>query len=299
MALKITKKEDAITVDQLVVCIYGSPGLGKSTLGFSAHKPILLDFDRGAYRAANRRDSVQVESWQDVATITPEDLIDFQTVVVDTAGRALDMLTVDIIRRNPKMGRGGALTIQGYGQLKSEFTAWLKHLRTMGKDVVLIAHSSEEKSGDNIIERLDVQGGSKGEIYKSADAMGRLTLVNNGRVLNFSPTDAAFGKNPGNLKPLTVPEIASQPDFLGDTIDSIKEKLNSLTEEQQERQRIIASWMDKINSADSVDEFSALVADCQGAEKTIQPVIKGAVHKLATKKGFEFDKKSSCYVVAA
>ena len=158
MALKIIRADEPIKVDQLVVTIYGPPGLGKSTLAFSANNALLLDFDRGAHRAANRGDSVQVDSWNDVTSISEADLSNYSTVAVDTAGRALDQLSADIIRRNPKMGRGGALTLQGYGQLKSEFTAWLKHLRTMGKDVVLIAHSSEDKSGDDIIERIDMQG---------------------------------------------------------------------------------------------------------------------------------------------
>ena len=298
MALKITRADDPITVEQLVVCIYGAPGLGKSTLGFSTNSPLLLDFDKGAYRAANRGDTVQVYSWQDVTSISEEDLADFQTIIVDTAGRALDMLSADIIRRNAKMGRGGALTLQGFGQLKSEFTAWLKHLRTMGKDVVLIAHSSEEKSGDDIVERLDVQGGSKGEIYKSADAMGRLTLINGKRFLNFSPTDTAFGKNPGQLAPLQVPEIASEPEFLGNTIDTIKDKLNALTEAQRERQEAISGWLAKIADATTADDFTALVGECQEADRAILPTVKGAIHKGATAKGFNFDKSSGRYVEA-
>jgi hypothetical protein len=130
---------------------------------------------------------------------------------VDTAGRALDVLTADIIRRNPKAGRGGALTLQGYGTLKAEFVAWLKHLNGMGKDVVLIAHMDEQRNGDDIIERLDVQGGSKGEIYKAADAMGRIAIRDGKRILNFSPTDAAFGKNPGQLEPLHDPAPGQRP----------------------------------------------------------------------------------------
>jgi hypothetical protein len=49
-------------------------------------------------------------------------------------------------------------------------------LNSFGKDVVLIAHMDEQRNGDDIIERLDVQGGSKGEIYKAADAMGRVAV---------------------------------------------------------------------------------------------------------------------------
>lgn len=299
MALKIVRASEPITVEQIVVCIYGAPGLGKTTLGFSADKPLMLDFDRGAYRSANRGDSVQIDSWGDVTEITTEDLASYNTVVVDTAGRALDVLSADIIRRNPKMGRGGALTLQGFGQLKSEFVAWTKHIRTMGKDLVLITHASEEKSGDEILERLDVQGGSKGEIYKSADAMGRLSLSNGKRVLNFNPSDTAFGKNPGQFNPLPVPDIFQNPHFLAEVIGKIKDKLNALSEAQKERQENIAQWLAKFEQAESVEQFNALVTECQEAAIGIQPTIKGALHKEATKQGYVFDKKQGCYTVAA
>ncbi|UXN73411.1 ATP-binding protein [Devosia sp. A8/3-2] len=172
----------------------------------------MLDFDNGSHRAANRKDVVRVNEWGDVAGMTGDDLAPFKTVIVDTAGRALDTLTADIIRINPKHGRGGALTLQGYGELKSRFGSFLKMLNSFGKDVVLIAHMDEQRNSDDVVERLDVQGGSKGEIYKSADAMGRLVIVNGQRWLRFSPTDAAFGKNPGQLEPLEVPHFES-PEF--------------------------------------------------------------------------------------
>jgi len=299
MSLKITRASDPLTVEQLVVCIYAPPGLGKSTIGFSAHKPLMLDFDKGAHRAANRQDSVQVDQWQDVTSISADDLTDYQTVVVDTAGRALDLLSADIIRRNPKMGRGGALTLQGYGALKSEFTAWLKHIRTMGKDVVLIAHSSEDKSGDDLIERIDMQGGSKGEVYKVADAMGRLTMVPGKKwpVLTFSPTDAAFGKNPGQLEPLDVPEIVDNPTFLGGVIDKIKERLNSLTDEQREQMEAIQEWLDKINDASDADEVNAIIPEAQEAPENIRAKVKGALNKHAVEDlGLEFDKEKGGYV---
>lgn len=289
MSLKIIKKDDPISVDHLVIAIYSNPGLGKTTLGFSAHDPVLLDFDAGAHRSANRQDSVPVAAWPDVTNITEDDLKPYKTVVVDTAGRALDFLTADIIKRNPKMGRGGALTLQGYGQLKSEFTAWLKNLKTMGKDVVLVAHSSEDKSGDDIIERLDIQGGSKNEIYKSSDAMGRLSLENKKRILNFSPTDTSFGKNPGNLDPLTVPDIATEPTFLGGVINTIKDKLNALTEEQAKRQEEIADWIALFDEASTAEDFNKLKEKVVNIKSGIVTTVKSALHNRATAAGLVFE----------
>lgn len=236
MALKIVKASDPITVERLNIVVYGPPGLGKTSVAFTADDPLLIDFDNGAHRAANRRDSVRVEKWSDIAFIAAEDLQPFKTVIVDTAGRALDALTQDIIRTNPKHGgKGGALSLQGYGELKARFTAFLKLLNGFGKDVVLIAHMDEQRNGDEVIERLDVQGGSKGEIYKAADAMGRIVIQNGQRRLLFSPTDAAFGKNPGQLDPIdvphhTAPEFAG---FLGRVIQTTKDRLNALSEEQK------------------------------------------------------------------
>src|SRR6185436_10349945 len=189
--LKITKSSDPIVVKNIVLCVYGVPGLGKTSTGFTADGPLLLDFDHGAQRSRNRRDSVQIQSWSDVASMTQADLVAHKTLVVDTAGRGLDCLTADIIDADPKMGRGGNLTLQGYGALKGQFVGWLRLVRSFGLDVVLLAHSDEQRKGDELIERLDAQGGSKNEIYKCADVMGRLYLDKGKRILNFSPTDTA------------------------------------------------------------------------------------------------------------
>ncbi|MBE5272143.1 ATP-binding protein [Stenotrophomonas sp. B2] len=291
MALRIIRSTDPITVTRLNVCIYAAPGLGKTSISFTADKPLLLDFDRGAHRSANRKDTVQVERWEDVAHITAEDLVDFNTVVVDTAGRALDTLTPDIIRRNPKMGRGGSLTLQGFGQLKSEFVAWLKHLNSLGKDVVLIAHMDEQRNGDEIIERLDVQGGSKGEIYKAADAMGRLSIRDGKRMLNFSPTDASFGKNPGQLEPLEVPHPERDPLFLAAVIQQIKDRLNAMTEEQREAQAVLEKWRDRTTAAQDVDGINALLPEAKGGSQAMKVLLNDRAAAL----GLTFDTKAGQY----
>lgn len=295
MALKITKSSDPITVDRLNTVIYGPPGLGKSSLAFTADAPLLLDFDNGSHRAANRKDTVRIADWSDVAGITAEDLAPFKTVIVDTAGRALDTLTADIIRVNPKHGRGGALTLQGYGELKSRFTSFLKLLNSFGKDVVLIAHMDEQRNGDDIIERLDVQGGSKGEIYKAADAMGRLVIANNKRWLRFSPTDAAFGKNPGQLEPLEVPDFTSAEfdTFLASIIQRIKDRLNELTESQREamaEQHWFRDALPKVEDADGINGLLARAA-------TGGTVCKELLHKRARELGMAWDKATSEYTV--
>jgi adenylate kinase family enzyme len=295
VSLKIIKSSEPIKVERLNVCIYGQPGAGKSSLAFTAAAPLLLDFDEGAHRAANRKDSVRVTAWEQVADLNADDLAPYSTVIVDTAGRALDKLTADIIRRNPKAGRGGALTLQGYGTLKAEFTAWLRMLNSFGKDVVLVAHMDEQRNGDDIIERLDVQGGSKGEIYKAADAMGRVAVKGGARTLNFNPTEAAFGKNPGQLEAMEIPHPDKAPDFLASVIQSIKDRLNALTEEQIQAQEVLEGWRVVINELREPEHFTEKYEAVKKAPKAAQALFAAAV----TDKGLVFDKATKSYAAKA
>jgi hypothetical protein len=297
MPLKIVRAADPITVDRLNLVLYAPPGVGKTSLAFTSAAPLLLDFDNGSHRAPNRKDVVRIADWSEVAGITADDLAPYQTVIMDTAGRALDSLTADIIRANPKFGRGGALTLQGYGELKSRFIAFMKLLNGFGKDVVLVAHMDEQRSGDDVIERLDMQGASKNEVYKAADAMGRLVIENGARWLKFSPTDAAFGKNPGQLEPLKVPHFSDPafPTFLADVIQQTKDRLNELTEDQrkavQEQQWFVEN-LPQVSDAPGVN-------DLLDRAKAAGDACKALLHKRATELGLSFDKAQGQYVAPA
>ena len=88
MALRITRPDEPILTENLVVTIFGQPGIGKTSVAFSASRPLLLDFDGGSQRAVGRKDVVRIRSWSDVAGIEAEDVEDFDTIVIDTVGRA-------------------------------------------------------------------------------------------------------------------------------------------------------------------------------------------------------------------
>lgn len=293
MAIKITRASDPVTVDRLNICTYGPPGLGKTTAAFSAEAPLLLDFDGGVYRAMNRKDSVRIHSWEDIASLNTDDLAPFKTVIVDTVGRALDMLASDIIKRDPKMGRGGALQLQGYGRLKADFAAFLKLLNSAGKDVILIAHMDEQRAGDDVIERIDATGASKNEIYKQADAMGRIVLRNGKRTLVFDPTEAAFGKNPGRLPALEIPNPPGA--FMAEVIARIKAELNALTEEQRQAQKVIDELRGVFNEFTTAEEFNAKREQLSSANAA--DTVKALLLSVAQSKGFVFDRKAKAFTV--
>jgi hypothetical protein len=301
MTARIIKGSEPIRVTQQILCIYGQPGIGKSSLGFSADDPLLLDFDAGAHRTGKfRRDSVPFSTWEEAAELEKSFFSGYKTCIVDTGGRALDLITIQLIREDPKMGRGGVPSLQGYGKLKAVFTSWLKMIRSFGLDVVILAHSTEDKSGDDILVRLDIQGGSKGEIYKSSDAMGQLYIRGNKRVLNFSPTDAAFGKNPGQLPLLEVPSFdpadkGGDPRFLGGVIQRIKDHLNKLTEAQAEIVKAMEEWTGVVEAvADAEDQasaYSALAETSKGLPEEVRAGAKAILVKAAKEAGFEWSKE--------
>ena len=296
MSLKIVKSTDVITIEQLIATIYSNPGLGKTSLGFTAHKPLLLDFDGGVYRAWNRGDSVVVKNWSDVAGITADDLKPYKTLVVDTAGRALDALAVDIIKENPKMGRGGgSLSLQGFGVLKDRFKAFTNLIRSFGLDIVLLVHGDEQKSGDDIIERLDAQGASKNEIYKQSDLMGRLKIEGGKRVLNFNPTDTAFGKNPAGLP---VIEVTRDPELLGKVLDETKAVLNKLTEAQTAAAAELSEWKGKFEQLEDAQAFNAMIESVRA--EASEPVRQNAgrlLVKVGKDKGLTYDAKKKSFLV--
>lgn len=294
--LKITKSTEAIEVKDIILVIYSPPGLGKTSTAFTAEKPLLLDFDKGAYRSANRRDVVQVESWTDVTAITAEDLAPYRTVVVDTAGRALDVLAAHILKTNPKAGnRAGGLSLPGYGELKTVFIGWMKLIRSFGLDVILLSHSDEQRNGDDVIERLDIQGGSKNEIYKAADVMGRLGLVSGKRTLNFSPTDTSFGKNPAQLAPIQVPDFATTGNFLETVIHSIKASLNKASAEQTTAATLLAEWKAKVDAVSTIDELNALIPVANEVDARVRENVKRLITKTAKDAGYVFDKAAKAF----
>lgn len=295
MPLRIVKETEPITIETLTVGLYALPGIGKTSLAFTARKPLLLDFDKGAYRARNRKDSVPVGSWEDVAGMTQEDLAPYETIIVDTAGRALDFLSADIMAKTPKHGTGGTLSLQGFGALKSRFGSWLKLMKTFGKDVILLAHMDEKMEGDVTKERLDIQGGSKAEIYKSVDAMAKVYVEGKHRKLDFSPREGSLGKNPGQMEVLTIPSFTEQPEFLATVIDQIKASLNALSEAQTERAKTVEVWRAAIAEVESVNGFNDLL----GPAKAETPEIRKMLNDAAKAYGLHFDTKAGAFVEAA
>lgn len=297
MSLKIVKASEPMPISNIVLTMYSQPGLGKSSLAFTADKPLLLDFDHGAYRAAKRGDSVSIASWSDIEGMNASDLEGYSTIIVDTAGRALDSLAQNIIEGNPKMGRAdGTLTLQGFGALKGRFAGWQSFLRSQGKDIVLVCHMDEQKNGDDTMERIDAQGSSKNEIYKSSDAMCRIRMdAKDNRYLDFDPRQGGFGKNPAQLPRIPFVHPDKNPNLLSEVIAQIKDSINKLSEGQAEAVKDQEEWDASVAEADCLNAVNLLVG--LSKERKLPKAHKASLAEKAASLGFVFDKETGLYKI--
>lgn len=264
MALKIVTAAEPMRVENLIVFIYGDPGIGKTSLAFSAKNPILFDFDAGAHRSGKfRKDTVPVKQWDDVASIDANDLEKYDTIIIDTAGRMLDVIIADLVKDQKNCRKNSKeLSIQGYGTLNKRFTGWLNLLRSFGKDVVLLAHSAEDKKGDDLIIRPDMVGGSKKEAYKVADMMGYMTTIQGRdgteKLISFAPSASHHAKDSGAIGNISLPNLDNVPDTLAGIIEQAKTHINSLSESQAQAMSELNDWQAECQTASNADDLNSL-----------------------------------------
>jgi len=297
--MKIIRSTDAIPVSHPVILIFGQPGIGKSSLGYSTKDPLLLDFDRGAHRAANRKDTLIIDTWKDVAELmeSADALDDYASLTVDTVGRCLDVMTAHIAYTDPKKAPGGNLSLQGWGVLKTNFRTWIAQLRAKGKDVLLIAHDKEDKDGDARVVRPDIAGASFGEVMKVADFVGYAYMAGRRRILDFNPTDKWVGKNPANWEPFEVPPIGKAQDFMADLFDKGRAALGALSEESANVMRQVEVWRGQIAGLGTAKDCNQQIALVNAIQS---PLVKAQAKKLlldhATAKGYAFDKATAAFL---
>ena len=292
--INVTKSTDTIEVKTLCLTVYSQPGLGKTSLAFTASRPLLLDFDNGAHRAPNRGDVVRVADWSEIAGIKADDVRDYDTIIIDTAGKALDVLAQDVIKSDSRLAYGGALNQQGWGKLGVRFSAFLRLIRGFGKDVILIAHMDEQKDGDQIKERLKVPGGSKDLILTDSDVIARISIFNKERHLVFSPTETSFGKDPAGLLSMPIPDVKN-PAFktcMGDVIASVKEKLNALSDDQLAHKVEVEWFALTLPTITTPEGINAILGRAKLAGKDVSKMVVDRAVEMQ----LEYDSQSRGYV---
>jgi hypothetical protein len=216
--------------------IAGYPGIGKTTLALSAPRPLHIDCDFGLDRveARYRVPFIQPQSYDELlADLVPENLRDFETLVFDTGGQLLTLMSLWAMKKDPKYGqRDGTLSLKGYGFVGKEFMRLMDYcFYELKKHIVMVFHAVEEKDGDNTRLRIKVEGQTKNNVWEPMDLGGFMEIHGNDRVIGFSNCERYFAKGTRGIKgTLKIPELG--PDKPNDFLTRLFEQYNHQTEEE-------------------------------------------------------------------
>ena len=202
--------------------IAGYPGIGKSTLALSAPNPLHIDVDFGIDRIEPRyrKPYIQPQSYDEIlGDLTPINLQDFDTLVFDTGGKLISLMSLWAIKKDPKYGqRDGSLSLKGYGFVGKEFVRLMDYcFYELQKNIVIVFHATEEKDGDNTRLRIKVEGQTKNNVWEPMDLGGFVEIYGNDRTIGFSNCERYFAKGTrgiSGIRKLPALGPASPNDFL-------------------------------------------------------------------------------------
>lgn len=233
----IKKAEELEVKTMLKGLIYGVPGGGKTTCALSAPSPLVIDIDKGLGRVEPqfRTDSVQVEKYEDIINLLEEDLTSYETLVIDTVGKLVDIIGDYVAQDNPKLKQSdGSLTQKGWGAVKVQFKIFFRKIEKLNKNLIFISHEKEDKDGEVRYIRPDISGGAKNDLIKELDFMGYLEVIGGRRTMHFAPSEKFYAKNSIGIKDFViVPDTANGNTFLSETL--LKQTLEARKKEAEKR----------------------------------------------------------------
>lgn len=280
----IKKPAEMINVEnKFRVLIAGYPGIGKTTLGLSAPKPLLIDVDFGINRtmASVRKDYIQPETYEELLNDLKGDLSEYETIVIDTGGKLLELMKNYVIKNDIKNAKkDGTLSLQGYGAVAREFTRFMNDIYfNLKKHCVIIFHAVEEKQDEETKLRILVEGSTKNTVWQNVELGGFIEMRGDKKQIGFNNCERYFAKSSFGIRgSYTIPELDGniQNDFLTKLFEqankNIQEESKVFEAERKEYQEVMDKYMPVIDgmTAEIVQEVSDLMG-------TIE-------HKLTSKK---------------
>jgi len=296
------------------VILYGSAGVGKTTLALSAPKPLLIDCDKGIARvkAMYRTPSIQSKTYEEILKdIQSPEIKDFETIVIDTGGSFVTYLQDWAMRSNPQnVQKNGGISQKGFGAVKSEFLRFSNYIMTtLNKHLIYIFHADEQKDKDgNPIQRLICEGSSKNIVWQPCDFGGYVQMIDNQRTIGFTPTQEHFGKCSYGIDGVyKIPSLdhGEPNDFLTKLFEVAHKTLEeeSKAEEPDKKQyeavmRTTKDYLDHVTTVKELNTVKDAVANMKHA-LTSKKECGAMLNNKAKELGCVLDKATKQYVQKA
>lgn len=292
------------------VLIAGYPGIGKTTLGLSAPKPLLIDVDFGINRtmASVRKDYIQPENYEELLNDLKGDLSDYETIVIDTGGKLLELMKAYVIKNDIKNAKkDGTLSLQGYGAVGREFTRFMNYIYfELRKHCVIIFHAVEEKQDEETKLRILVEGSTKNTVWQNVELGGFIEMRGNKKTIGFDNCERYFAKSSFGIKGShIIPELdGTQPnDFLTKLFEqankNIQEESKVFEEERKQYQEVINKYIPIVESmtVENANEVMDLIKNIDNHILTSEKEIKDHFAKKIKKLNLAWNKEKQQYEV--
>ena len=292
--------------------IAGYPGIGKSTLALSAPKPLHIDVDFGIDRIEPRYRApyIQPKNYEEILSdLTPENVAPFETLVFDTGGKLISLMSLWAIKKDPKYGqRDGSLSLKGYGAVGKEFVRLMDYcFYELKKNIVIVFHATEEKDGDATRLRIKVEGQTKNNVWEPMDLGGFVEIYGNDRTIGFSNCEKYFAKGTRGISGIRkIPALG--PSSANDFLTKLFEEYNAKAAEEvahnaQETEKynramelgraVIEGVHDAASANDSMADFKA-IPHALASERELGVLWNGKIKEL----GLLYDKVLKAYTEA-
>jgi len=303
---KIVRADEPIKERPLVITVFGQPGIGKTSLGFTMPAPVLhLDFDRGFTRAVQscRPDSAQIDNFGafyayfqsgEFETYIAQQGV--KSVIVDTAGAMLEdfcapyLVTVD--RKNGNAS--GGLSLAGWGALSILANNIKNRLQSLGVHIMFVAHSKDQ--GEDAICRMDlaVKGGSSDIITRVSDQIGFVYAEGKARMLDFTPCQTHLGKDTARLGKVAIPDADSDSfqGFMAGIVQKANDRMFALSQAQLDAKAKIAELKEALQKCAKPADFEKFSKLLEKEGQTIKLQLRTAFTERMAAAGVSFkDKK--------
>lgn len=310
----VTPENMSFDSKKFSMILYGSPGVGKTTLALSAPDPILIDFDRGMsrVRTQHRKTSIFCDTYEDVlADLESPAMKDFQTIVVDTGGSFITYLQDWAMRADPKVNKqkNGAISLKGFGAVKQEFSRFTGYVRdTLNKNLIYVFHSMEQTDKDgNVQVRLMCEGAAKNIVWTPCDFGGYVQMIGNQRVVCFTPEQEYFAKGCHGIKgQMVVPELGpnDENNFITKLFDKAKANITAEAEayapikaQYEAVMETVRKMLESVTDAESANKVSTDIQALAHASTSLRESSKMLKDKAASI-GLVYSKSAAGFIKA-